>query len=545
MTPHDQPAGPVGLRPETTVIRAGRPGHAAGGPLSTPVVLASNFHAGTTPAPGDEEDIRVYARTDATPTWEALEAAVGQVEGGHAVAFSSGMAAVAAVLDLVPAGGRIVAPTDCYFGVGELLADAQQQRRWAVDRVDLTDTAAVQAAITGADLLWLETPSNPLLDIADLPALCAAGRHAGVIVGVDNTFATPLLQQPLALGADVVVHSATKFIGGHSDLLSGIAIARDQAFAERVRHRRGLSGATPGALEAFLALRGLRTLALRLDRGQRNAGELARRLDQHPAVGRVRYPGLPGHPGHRTAAAQMTGFGAVLAFEVADGPTADRLCNAVDIITHATSLGGVETTIERRSKLPGQGHLPPGLLRLSVGCEHIDDLWNDLNSAIEQASRPEDPVFVPIDFAVPDGLTAGELRLEPLGPQHNAADYAAWTASTDHILNTPGFAGWGWPHEMSQEDNLRDLQRHADDFAERRGFTYTVLSTGTGDVIGCVYIYPPRADGPGGTEAGWHAAVRSWVRADHAALDPVLYHAVLAWLEREWPFHSIDYAPRA
>jgi cystathionine gamma-synthase len=350
------------------------------------VVLASNFHAGTTAARGTEEGGRAYARTDATTTWEALETAVGQVEGGHAVAFSSGMAAVAAVLDLLPGGARVVAPTDCYFGVGELLADGQQQRRWVVDRVDLTDAASVQAAVAGADLLWLETPSNPLLDIADLPALCAAGRHAGAIVGVDNTFATPLLQQPLALGADVVVHSATKFIGGHSDLLSGITIAREQALADRLRHRRGLSGATPGALEAFLALRGLRTLALRLDRGQRNAGELARRLDAHPAVSRVRYPGLPGHPGHRTAAAQMTGFGAVLAFEVTDARTADRLCDAVQVIIHATSLGGVETTIERRSKLPGQEHLPPGLLRLSVGCEHVDDLWNDLNSAIEQAS---------------------------------------------------------------------------------------------------------------------------------------------------------------
>jgi len=388
MTSDDQLVPAIGLRPETAVICAGRPGHAASEPLNVPVVLASNFHASITAAPGAEDGVRSYARTDATPTWEALERAVGQVEGGHAVAFASGMAAVAAVLDLLPAGARIVAPKDCYFGVGELLADGQQQGRWAVDRVDLTDTASVQAAVAGADLLWLETPSNPLLDIADLPALCAAGRYAGAIVGADNTFATPLLQQPLALGADVVVHSATKFIGGHSDLLSGITIARDQALAERLRHRRGLSGATPGALEAFLALRGLRTLALRLDRGQRNASELARRLDKHPAVSRVRYPGLPGDPGHHTAAAQMTGFGAVLAFEVADAPTADRLCRAVRIIVPATSLGGVETTIERRSKLPGQGHVPAGLLRLSAGCEHVDDLWNDLKSALEQASRP-------------------------------------------------------------------------------------------------------------------------------------------------------------
>ena len=391
MTPDDQSAPHAGLRPETAVIRAGRPRRTGNAPLNTPVVLASNFHTTSTALPGADDGIRVYSRTDATPTWEALETAVGELEGGHAVAFSSGMAAIAAMLDLVPGGARIVAPTDCYFGVGELLTDGQKQGRWAVDRVDLTDTASVQAAVAGADLLWLETPSNPLLDVADLPALCAAGRHAGAIVGVDNTFATPLLQQPLALGADVVVHSATKFIGGHSDLLSGITVAREESLAERLRHRRGLTGATPGALEAFLALRGLRTLALRLDRGQYNAGELARRLDEHPAVSRVRYPGLPGHPGHCTAATQMTGFGAVLAFEVADAPTADRLCGAVRVIVAATSLGGVESTIERRSKLPGQGHVPPGLLRLSVGCEHIDDLWDDLSSALGQASRPQSP----------------------------------------------------------------------------------------------------------------------------------------------------------
>jgi cystathionine gamma-synthase len=391
MTPDDHLAAPARLHPETAVICAGRPGHAAGEPLNTPLVLASNFQAGTRAAPATGQGGRAYSRTDATPGWEALETAVGQVEGGHAVAFSSGMAAIAAVLDLLPAGARIVAPADCYFGVGELLADGRQHGRWAIDRVDLTDTAAVQAAVAGADLLWLETPSNPLLEVADLPALCAAGRRAGAIVGVDNTFATPLLQQPLALGADVVVHSATKFIGGHSDLLSGITIAGDQALAGRLRHRRGLAGATPGALEAFLALRGLRTLAVRLDRGQANAGELARRLDQHPAVSRVRYPGLPGDPGHRTAAAQMTGFGAVLAFEVADAPTADRICEALHLIVHATSLGGVETTIERRSKLPGQEHVPPGLLRLSVGCEHIDDLWNDLNTALQHGSRPGNP----------------------------------------------------------------------------------------------------------------------------------------------------------
>jgi len=157
-----------------------------------------------------------------------------------------------------------------------------------------------------------------------------------------------------------------------------------------------------------------------------------------------------------------------------------------------------------------------------------------------------DRLFHPADFVIADGLTAEEFRLEPLGPQHNAADYAAWTASIGHIQATPGFAGRGWPHEMSLAENLRDLERHARDFAGRRGFTYTVLSASTGEVIGCVYIYPPRGESPGCPSAGdQHAAVSSWVRADRAALDPVLYHAVRAWLDRDWPFRSIEYAPRA
>jgi hypothetical protein len=154
-------------------------------------------------------------------------------------------------------------------------------------------------------------------------------------------------------------------------------------------------------------------------------------------------------------------------------------------------------------------------------------------------------LFVPADFAVPDGLVTEDFRLAPLGPQHNEADYAAWTGSMDHIRATPGFAGRSWPHPMSLDDNRRDLERHAQDFAGRRGFTYTVLSAGSGEVVGCVYIYPPQGEGPGGTEGRRRAVVRSWVRADRAPLDPVVYHAVLAWLERDWPFHSIDYAPRA
>ncbi|MGH3397723.1 MAG: trans-sulfuration enzyme family protein, partial [Streptosporangiaceae bacterium] len=224
------------------------------------------------------------------------------------------------------------------------------------------------------------------LDVADLRALSAAAHEGGALVAVDNTFATPLLQQPLALGADIAVHSATKFLGGHSDLLLGITIAGRPQLARQLRRRREVTGATPGGLETFLVRRGLRTLALRLDQAQRNAADLARRLTTHPAVTRVRYPGLPDHPGHDRAAAQMTGFGAVLGFEVQNEAAANTTCDAVGVIRSAISLGGVESTIERRARLPGQHHLPPGYLRLSVGCEHVDDLWNDLTSALEQAS---------------------------------------------------------------------------------------------------------------------------------------------------------------
>ena len=379
---NSQPPGRAGARParrpQTTLITAGRAADEPGQPLNVPVVLASNFRAENL----GQTSGREYARDDATPPWEALEEVLGELEGGVAVAFASGMGAAAAVLDLVPAGAHVVAPTDCYAGVQALLADGQQQGRWHVDLVDITDTAQAAAAARRADLLWLESPTNPLLDIADLPALCAAAREGGALVAVDNTFATPLLQRPLALGAHVAVHSATKFLGGHSDLLLGVAVADSADLGSRLRRRRTTGGATPGALETFLALRGLRTLALRLEQGQRSAAELAHRLTDHPAVARVRYPGLSTHPGHGRAAAQMSGFGAVLSFEVGDAPAATGVCDSVRLIRSATSLGGVESSIERRAKLPGQQHLPPGLLRLSVGCEHVEDLWDDLSQAL-------------------------------------------------------------------------------------------------------------------------------------------------------------------
>ena len=347
-----------------------------------PVVLASNFHAGGVHTADGGTSAREYSRNDGTPGWEALEDVVGELEGGTATAFASGMAAAAGVLELLPAGAHVVAPTDCYTAVRGLLDEGRRLGRWSVELVDIADTAVVLAAVAGADLLWVESPTNPLLQVADLATVCAAARAAETRVAVDNTFATPLLQRPLHLGADVVVHSATKFIGGHSDLLLGLAVAADPQFVESLRRRRQLAGATPGALEVYLALRGLRTMAVRLEQGQRSAGVLAERLAAHRAVSRVLYPGLPTDPGHVIAAEQMSGFGAVLSFEVKDAATADAVCAALQVINPATSLGGVESTIERRAKLPGQEHVPPSLLRLSVGCEHIDDLWADLATAL-------------------------------------------------------------------------------------------------------------------------------------------------------------------
>lgn len=348
--------------------------------------MASNFRA----SPEELDAVgRLYSRNDGTAGWEALESVVGQLEGGEATAFSSGMAAAAAVLDQLPVGSRVVAPTDCYTAVRGLLADGEGLGRWSVTTVDLSDTEAAVGAADQADLFWLESPTNPLMQVADIAAISAATRAAGGRVAVDNTFATPLLQQPLVLGADVVIHSATKFMGGHSDLLLGVAVAAKRQDADALRRRRMLAGATPGALEVYLALRGLRTMGVRLAQGQRTAEVLASRLAQHPAVSRVRYPGLTSDPGHDLAARQMTGFGAVVAFEVQDAITADAVCNLVEVVSSATSLGGVESTIERRAKLPGQQHVPDGLLRLSVGCEHVEDLWDDLTAALNDATHAD------------------------------------------------------------------------------------------------------------------------------------------------------------
>jgi len=364
------------LKHSSWLVAAGRP-DTPGSPLNTPLVPASNFLLG---------DGRAYARDDATPTWEALEALVGGLERGQAVAFASGMAAAAAIFDQLPVGAAVVLPDDCYQGVAGLAAAGAARGRWSVRRVAVEDTAGWVQACAEADLVWLESPSNPLLSVADLEVICSAPRKAGTVVAVDNTFATPLNQQPLELGATVSVQSATKFIGGHSDLLMGVVTTRDPALWQALRTSRELNGATPGTLEAFLAVRGARTLALRLERAQQNAQTLAERLTGHPLVSRVRYPGLPTHPTHATARRLLKGFGSILSFELKGGAElADAVCRHTRLIRHATSLGAVESTMERRAAIPGQQHLPPSLLRLSVGIEDVNDLWADLGSAMQQA----------------------------------------------------------------------------------------------------------------------------------------------------------------
>jgi cystathionine gamma-synthase len=347
------------VKPETWAIVAGRPAAAPGATLNTPIVAASTYVLGSD---------RIYSRSEATETWEAFEAMLGGLEGGVAVAFSSGMAACAAVLGQLPAGAHLILPDDCYQGVTGIVEAGAQAYGWRVERLPVADDGW-RARAAEADLLWLESPSNPLLEVADIAGICAAPRAPGNRVVVDNTFATPLRQRPLALGADVVVHSATKLIGGHSDLLLGAAVTADAGQLERLRTARSLNGATPGMLECFLALRGSRTLALRLRQAEASATRLAALLGEHAAVARVRYPG----------------FGTIVSLELASAAAADRACRAVRIVRHATSLGGVETCMERRSAQPGQEHIPPGLIRLSVGCEDVEDLWRDLSAALQHA----------------------------------------------------------------------------------------------------------------------------------------------------------------
>lgn len=373
---------PQDLAPDTVVVAAGRPPREVDAPVNPPIVLSSTFVGAGTPGAGE----RVYGRFG-NPTWDPLEEALAQLESAAlpGLVYASGMAAVASAMSLLPLGGTIVVPRHSYNGSLSLVADLQTRAGITVRLADVQDTDATVALLDGADMLWLESPTNPMLEVADMRALATAARAAGVLCVVDNTFSTPLLQRPLELGADVVVHSATKYMGGHSDVVLGAALTSDADLRAKLHAHRSLHGAIAGPFEAWLTLRGLRTMALRVERAQTSAGELARRLQGHPAVESVRYPGLDSHPGHALAAAQMDGFGSIVAITVAGGEAAaETVLAALGLWTPATSLGGVESLAERRRRHPGEpASVPANLIRLSVGIENVEDLWRDLDAALE------------------------------------------------------------------------------------------------------------------------------------------------------------------
>jgi cystathionine gamma-synthase len=360
--PSSQRSSQPAWKPSTLAVTTGRPPHVADQPLNVPITMASTYVAG-----GDLE----YGRYG-NPTWTAFEDALGALEGGRCLSFASGLAAVSTVLDLVGNDAKVVAPRHAYNGTVMQLADLEARGRLRAELVDITDTAAVVTACEDAALVWLESPTNPALEIADIATIREAAHEAGAYVVVDNTFATPLLQRPLELDVDLVVHSATKYLAGHSDALMGAVVTRDDELFRVLKGRRDLVGAIPGTLEAWLALRGLRTLHLRVERAQANAQELVRRLGDHPAVGEVRYPG----------------FGAIISIVLAQGAlAADLLTHKTKLWVHATSLGGVESTFERRRRWKTEpATIPDGLVRMSVGIEDVDDLWADLGGALDDLS---------------------------------------------------------------------------------------------------------------------------------------------------------------
>lgn len=356
----------------TLAVTAGRDS-SPGAPLNVPPTFASTYRDGG--AVG-------YGRWG-NPTWSALEEALGAAERGKTVAFASGQAAIAALIDPLKIGAVITLPVDAYLGTRSLLRDLDARGRVKLQPIDVTVTDDVIAALAWTDLLWLESPTNPMLGIVDLPAVLAAARANRVATVVDNTMATPVVQQPLALGASAVLHSATKYIGGHSDLLLGAVVTADEEHRAAMIEHRTMHGAVPGVMEAFLALRGLRTLPVRFAQQQQTAHDLAQRLRKHPRVLRVRYPGLDDDPHYERACAYMSGFGAIVSFEVENAGEADLLTSALQLIVGGTSFGGVESTIDRRQRWPGEEAVPAGLLRLSVGLEHVDDLWRDLEQALD------------------------------------------------------------------------------------------------------------------------------------------------------------------
>ncbi|MCJ7709654.1 MAG: PLP-dependent transferase, partial [Chloroflexi bacterium] len=292
---------------DTVAVQAGRPSRVAGAPMNAPITLSSTY----------VHDAALEYGRDGNTSWGALEVALGALDGGRAVTFASGLAAATAIADLVPRGGSVVLSSVTYYGVRNIFERMQASGRLRLHLAPADDTEAFLAAADGADMVWVESIANPLIVVADVPAIAAGARERGAITVVDATFATPLRQRPLDLGADIVLHSATKLIAGHSDVLLGAAVCRDTTHADFLATYRHDHGSIPGAFDAFLALRGLRTLAVRLDRAEASAVDLARRLASHPHVSKVYYPGLPGDPQHERASRVLpNGSGSMLSFEV-------------------------------------------------------------------------------------------------------------------------------------------------------------------------------------------------------------------------------------
>ncbi|CAJ1494886.1 cystathionine gamma-synthase [[Mycobacterium] kokjensenii] len=372
----------------TTAIHAGFRPDPATGAVNAPIYASSTFaQDGVGGLRGGFE----YARTG-NPTRAALETALAAVERGRfGRAFGSGMAATdCALRAMLRPGDHLIIPDDAYGGTFRLIDKVFSQWGVSYTPAALSDLDAVRAARTDKTrLIWVETPTNPLLSIADIAGIAAIGREAGAKVLVDNTFASPALQQPLTLGADVVLHSTTKYIGGHSDVVGGALVTDDEELDEAFAFLQNGAGAVPGPFDAYLTMRGLKTLVLRMQRHSENAAVVAEYLNGHPAVSQVLYPGLPGHPGHAVAAAQMRGFGGMVSVRMQGGrAAAEKLCAGTEIFILAESLGGVESLIElpgamtHASTAGSQLEVPDDLVRLSVGIEDIEDLIADLKQAL-------------------------------------------------------------------------------------------------------------------------------------------------------------------
>lgn len=367
--------------------------HAGGAPDEETGAVAPPIHLSTTyELTADSQQFKGYRYArEANPTQTRLETALAAMDSGaSALAFASGMAAGAAVAQSLPTGSRIILTDDSYYAFRLLASDYLEPFGFTVDLVPLRDLDALEEALKEpAALVWAETPSNPLMNITDLRGAAERTHAAGALLLVDGTFATPALQRPIELGADIVLHSTTKYLGGHSDVVGGALIfAREDELSEAVLHSRRVLGGVASPFNAWLMLRGARTLAARMRLHSENGRRLAAFLDDHPVVERVHYAGLPSHPGHEVAEAQMSDFGGMLSFEVKGGrEPAIQAVAGVNLFVRATSLGGVESLIEHRWSTEGPGSTTPeGLIRVSLGLEHPDDLIEDLDRALRQAA---------------------------------------------------------------------------------------------------------------------------------------------------------------